>query len=50
MDIFLYLSYSTFAFLIFWIVCTYMDYPLLINETTLLSVIPFVTALGIILN
>ncbi|MDR2666099.1 MAG: hypothetical protein LBB92_01440 [Endomicrobium sp.] len=49
-DIFLYLSYSMFAFLIFWIVCTYMDYPLLINEITLLSVVPFVAALGIILN
>ncbi|GMO64505.1 MAG: hypothetical protein Nk1A_1000 [Endomicrobiia bacterium] len=49
-DIFLHLSCSMFAFLIFWIICTYMHYPLLVNEITLLSVIPFVAALGIILN
>ncbi|MDR1401009.1 MAG: hypothetical protein LBI98_01695 [Endomicrobium sp.] len=48
-DVFLYLSYSIFAFFIFWVACTYMDCPLLINEIAVLLVIPFATILGIIL-
>jgi len=49
-DIFLYLLCTIFAFFIFWIVCTYMHYPLLINNITILSIMPLVIALGVILS
>ncbi|MDR1511615.1 MAG: hypothetical protein LBS15_02435 [Endomicrobium sp.] len=50
-NVFLYLSYSVFAFIVFWIVCNYMYCPILINDiATVLSIVIFVAALGIILN
>jgi len=49
-NVFSYLLCSILGFLVFWVVCTCMHYPLLIDEITALLIIPFVAALGIVLD
>ncbi|MDR0800306.1 MAG: hypothetical protein LBN01_02095 [Endomicrobium sp.] len=49
-NVFSYLLSSAFGFLVLWIVCIYTQYPLLIDKTAVLSIIPFVAVLGVILS
>jgi tryptophan-rich sensory protein len=47
---FLYLLSTGLGFLLFWTVCKYINYSLLISETTVLLIIPFTCALGIMFD
>ncbi|MDR0398853.1 MAG: hypothetical protein LBH33_03535 [Endomicrobium sp.] len=47
---FLYLLSTGLGFLLFWTVCKYINYSLLISETAVLLIIPFTCALGIMFD
>jgi cell division transport system permease protein len=47
---FLYLLTTALGFLLFWTVCKYINYSLLISETAVLLIIPFTCVLGIMFD
>jgi hypothetical protein len=47
---FLYLLSTILGFLLFWTVCKYINYSLLISEAAVLLIIPFTCALGIMVD
>lgn len=49
-NIFSYLLSSSAGFLILWAVCICVRHPLLIDKISIFSIIPFITALGVILD
>ncbi|OEG71103.1 hypothetical protein ATZ36_16230 [Candidatus Endomicrobiellum trichonymphae] len=49
-NIFLYLLSSAVGFIILWTVCICVRYPLLTDKIVIFSIIPFIAALGVILD